>query len=404
MAITIKKAQTPAELDDVLWIRHEVYVIEDGKFGGQALPGGRIVDRFDVIPDVTHLIAYEGAKPVATLRVNRDLGGGLPSEDNFDFSPIRDTFLAGAEGAPVVACGGMLAVRKAWRARRDVIRALYKIAASVFAAWGTTHILATVNHETAPMYRRLGFVQVGEKRWVEHIGNFVIPLVAAAADYYDWAFGELAGPPLKLFRDSFERLLLRSGERVFNEGEDGDRAYVIDSGSVKISRIRPDGSHLVLALLGRGDLFGELSLIDHLPRSATAESLGDVELISLDRDTFTRQTGMDSAGLRGIMNFFSSRMRKTEELAMVLAFGNPERRMEFALDTIRTGARPDSKSPETLVARITAEDLARAALVETEQAAAFLRRMEQAGEIRLGRNSIRFVIQRTHDQPPAGTI
>jgi CRP-like cAMP-binding protein/predicted GNAT family N-acyltransferase len=395
MSITLKVAHSPKELDDALWLRHEVYVVEDGKFGGTPLPGERIVDRYDVLPDVAHLIAYEGDEPVATLRVNCDRGGGLPSEEYYDFGSLRkefqEEFGLEPEGKPVISCGGMLAVREAWRSRRDVIRALYKIAASVFVSWGTTHIIATVNFETASMYRRLGFRELADKRWVEEIGNFVIPLAAHAQDYYDWAFGNLIGPPLEIFRDSFERLLLRSGELVFEEGETGNRAYVIDSGNVKISRARPDGTKLVLAILGRGDLFGELALIDDLPRSATAESLGDVELISLDRDLFSRQTGMDSKRMRAVMNFFSSRMRKTDELAMVLAFEEPQRRLEFALDTIRTGARPDSKEPDVLVAKVMAEDVARAALVEKEQAEVFLKGLEERGDIRLGRRSIRFL-------------
>ncbi len=395
MPIELKVAQTPWELDDSLWLRHEVYVVEDGKFGGQPLPDERIVDRFDVIPDVALIIAYEEDEPVATLRVNCDRGGGLPSEHYYDFSEARkgfeQEFALELGGGPVVACGGMLAVREKWRSRRDVIRALYKVAASVFVSWGATHIIATVNYETASMYKRLGFHELTSKFWVEEIGNFIIPLTAHAQDYYDWAFGALLGPPLMIFRDSFERLLLRSGEITFHEGEQGDCAYVIDSGNIKISRARPDGTKLVLAILGRGDLFGELALIDDLPRSATAESLGDVELISLDRELFARQTGMDSKRMRAVMNFFSSRMRKTDELAMVLAFEEPERRLEFALGTIRTGARPDSKQPHVLVAKVVAEDLSRAALVDRVVAEEYLRELEAEGKIKLGRRSIRFL-------------
>jgi len=395
MSIKLKTANTPKELDDALWVRHEVYVIEDGKFGGRPLPGERIVDRYDVLPDVALLIAYEGDEPIATLRVNCDRGGGLPSEEHYDFTRVRGEFekekALQARGGPVVASGGMLAVRERWRSRRDVIRALYRIAASVFASWGVTHLIATVNHETVSMYRRLGFTEVGDKVWIESIGNHIIPLAANAQDYYDWAFGELIGPPLEIFRDSFERLLCRTEESIFSEGETGDRAYVIESGNVKISRSRPDGSKLVLALMGRGDLFGELALIDDLPRSATAEAVGDVELISLDRKAFARQTGMDSKRLRAVMNFFSSRMRKTDDMAMVLAFESPERRLEFALDTIRTGARPDNRNPGVLVAKVMPDDVARVALVDKEQAEVFLRAKVDAGEILLGRRSIRFI-------------
>lgn len=394
MSIRLTVATSPKELDHVLWIRHEVFVIEDGKFGGKALPHERIVDRYDVIPEVRHLIAYEGIEPVATLRVNCDRGGGLPSEDHYDFSQARhriDQEIDRELGEQaLIACGGMLAVRKQWRSRRDVIRALYKIAASIFLSWEVTHIIATVNHETVSMYKRLGFKRVGEKKWVEGIGNYIIPLVALAQDYYNWAFSELIGPPLEIFRDSFQRLLLRSGEMVFEEGEAGDRAYVIDSGNIRISRSRTDGSNLVLAVLGRGDLFGELALIDYLPRSASAESLGDVELISLDRDLFVRQTGLDSSHLRTVMNFFSSRMRKTDELAMVLAFEEPERRLEFALSTIRTGARPDVKKLGVLIAKVVPEDVARVALVDREQAQDFLERKQKNGEIKLKPHSIQF--------------
>lgn len=395
MSITLKVAHSPNELDDVLWVRHEVYIIENGEFGGKPLPGERMVDRFDVIPDVRHLIAYEDAEPVATLRVNCDRGAGLPSEDNFDFSAVRKDleleFSLEPDIHPVIASAGMLAVRKAWRSRRDVIRALFKIAAPIFAAWHATHIIATVNHETAAMYRRLGFSEVGEKRWIHAIGNWIVPLLASMDDCYKWAFGSLNSPSLEIFRDSFERLLLRSGEFVFKEDEPGDRAYVIDYGNIKISRARQDGSHLVLAILGQGDLFGELALIDDLPRSASAESLGDVELISLDRALFARQTGMDSKRLKAVMNFFSARMRKTDELAMVLAFESPQRRLEFALDTIRTGARPDNRNPEVLVAKVLPEDVARVALVEKEQAQSFLKKLEGKGSIKLGRRSIRFL-------------
>ena len=146
-----------------------------------------------------------------------------------------------------------------------------------------------------------------------------------------------------------------------------------------------------MAILGRGDLFGELALIDDLPRSATADALGDVELISLERESFTHQTGLDSKHLRAVMNFFSSRMRKTDELAMVLAFEAPERRLEFALNTSRTGARPDGKDPAVLVAKVTVEDVAKVALVEKEQAQIFLEQIQEQGDITLRRRSIRFL-------------
>lgn len=394
MAIALKVAKTPKEKDDALWVRHQVYVLEDGKFGGKPLHGERIVDRFDVIPDVEHLIAYDGVEPVATMRVNCDRGIGLPSEEHFDFSPwrgiIEQETVAAQTSGPVVTSGGMLAVREAWRSRRDVIRALYKIFASVMLSWNATHVMAAVNHETVTIYRRFGFAPVGEKRWVEEIGNYIVPMVAKAEDCYAWAFQGFTESSQTIFRDSFQRLLLRSGETLFKEGDTGDCAFIIDSGNVRISRHGRDGSNLVLAVLGRGELFGELALIDERPRSATAEALGDVELICLDRESFARQSGMASERLRDMLRLFAARLRKTDELAMVLASESEERRLEFALDTLKEGARPDAKREGGRVAKAGAEELARIALVEQAQAQLYLQKLQDAGEIELGKHSIHF--------------
>jgi len=52
MPIRIKLARSPKEIDDALWLRHEVFVVEDGKFGGKPVPGHRLVDHFDAFPSV----------------------------------------------------------------------------------------------------------------------------------------------------------------------------------------------------------------------------------------------------------------------------------------------------------------------------------------------------------------
>jgi hypothetical protein len=87
MSIQLKIACTPKEIDDALWLRHEVYVKEEGKYGGRSWPDERMVDRFDALPRVAHIIAYDADQPVATLRVNSDMGLGLPPEKHFDFKP-----------------------------------------------------------------------------------------------------------------------------------------------------------------------------------------------------------------------------------------------------------------------------------------------------------------------------
>ncbi len=92
---------------------------------------------------------------------------------------------------------------------------------------------------------------------------------------------------------------------VFAEGEPADRLYIIISGKVKIGRRSPDGREHLLAVIGPPEMFGELSVFDDGPRTASATTLTEVCAVSLDRDT-----------LRGWM---ADRPEFAEQLLRVLA-------------------------------------------------------------------------------------
>lgn len=81
------------------------------------------------------------------------------------------------------------------------------------------------------------------------------------------------------------RLSLPAQTPIFGEGEIGDCAYLIQRGGVEIAVLR-NGRKVVLATLGRGELFGELSLIDDAPRSASATTIEETVLLAVSRDAF----------------------------------------------------------------------------------------------------------------------
>ena len=400
MPIRIKLARSPKEIDDALWLRHEVFVVEDGKFGGKPVPGHRLVDHFDAFPSVYHVVAYEHAEPVATMRLVKDSEAGLPVDELYDFAEYRLNAAADLPGlgpdwqhrtVPVFGSAGMLAIRGPWRRRRDVIRAMFRMAATVCQGYGASHVVVVVNYETAGMYRRLGFTELCEKIWNEEIGNHVIPLAGTTQQFIGWALGDLPDTALSSFQDSFERLVLRSGELIFSEGDIGAHAYVIETGEVRISRKRDGDQELTLAHLGRGDLFGELALLDDQPRAASATALMDSELMTLDRASFESQLHEHPERARRLFKVFASRMRSMDELAMVLAFAHPAQRLEFALEAARKQASPDRNTPAELVFRGGPKELALMAAVDEQVTRQYLESAMTSGRLAFSERHIAFL-------------
>src|SRR3990170_4661474 len=75
----------------------------------------------------------------------------------------------------------------------------------------------------------------------------------------------------------------RRAETIFQKDEPGHSVYIVERGSVRIYVPSPQGNDLVLAVLGAGDFFGDLSLLDGRPRSASAAATSDTTLLALER-------------------------------------------------------------------------------------------------------------------------
>jgi CRP/FNR family transcriptional regulator/CRP/FNR family cyclic AMP-dependent transcriptional regulator len=96
----------------------------------------------------------------------------------------------------------------------------------------------------------------------------------------------LNGDEASLLHDSMRRRRFRRGEVIFHRDDPGDCLYLIDSGTVKIALRSEDDREVILTLLGAGDYFGELAVLDGLPRSADAIAVEPAELLQLPRGAF----------------------------------------------------------------------------------------------------------------------
>ncbi|HEY2281765.1 MAG TPA: Crp/Fnr family transcriptional regulator, partial [Streptosporangiaceae bacterium] len=85
-------------------------------------------------------------------------------------------------------------------------------------------------------------------------------------------------------RQTMSQLKLHRGERLFEEGDGGDRLYVVLDGKMKLTRAAADGRENLLSVIGPGEMFGELSLFDPRPRTSSASAVTEVILAALPHD------------------------------------------------------------------------------------------------------------------------
>jgi CRP-like cAMP-binding protein len=109
-----------------------------------------------------------------------------------------------------------------------------------------------------------------------------------------------------------ERLIIRrfgQDQIIFHLGDPAGLLYIIAQGKVKISHSSAEGQEAVLAILGKGDFFGELALLDDSPRSATAEAIESTETLTLHRDDFLTYLDNNPAFARHVLNTLAKRIR-----------------------------------------------------------------------------------------------
>jgi len=121
------------------------------------------------------------------------------------------------------------------------------------------------------------------------------------------------------------------GHVVFREGDPGDRLFVVMDGKVKISRSAADGRENLLAVLGGGEMFGELSLFDPGPRTASVSAITDSTLASLDHDDLRPLLSERPGVAVELLQALAQRLRRTNEAMADLVFTDVPGRVAKAL-------------------------------------------------------------------------
>ncbi len=107
----------------------------------------------------------------------------------------------------------------------------------------------------------------------------------------------------------------KKGKIIFNEGEEGQEMFIIHSGKVRIFK-KIDNKEETLAILEKGDFFGEMAILENLPRSASAEAFEDCELIRVNASMLDEMMRRNPEISIRILRNLASKLRETNEKLM----------------------------------------------------------------------------------------
>jgi CRP/FNR family cyclic AMP-dependent transcriptional regulator len=189
-------------------------------------------------------------------------------------------------------------------------------------------------------------------------------------------------------RASMNLVKLRKGQSLFKEGDDGDHLFVVSSGKVKLGTKSVDGRENLLMILGPGDMFGELSLFDSGPRTATATAVTDSKLLALGQDKVIPWVKEHPEVSLQLLARLASRLRRTNEVVGDLVFSDVPGRVAKAL--IDLGVKFGDKRSEGLFVNhdLTQEELAQLVGASRETVNKALADFAQRGWLRLEARSV----------------
>lgn len=172
------------------------------------------------------------------------------------------------------------------------------------------------------------------------------------------------------------------GQIIQHQGDAGQLIWAVIEGHVSISRFSEDGGQTVFAVVGAGDLFGELAFFTGIPRQVSAIATGPAALVPIDR-ALLRQLMLDDVGWAELLLRSLSR-----QLAVALDIIDRERRLPMAdrIYHLLADMRADRGDDRV---RVTQQQLADLLGVSRVTAAAALAALERAGRIERGYGWIR---------------
>ena len=132
-------------------------------------------------------------------------------------------------------------------------------------------------------------------------------------------FSELGEPDIGSLARLATRRRFPRDTVVFFENEEGDTFFMIVEGRIKVTILGDDGREIILSVLGPGDFFGEMALLDNEPRSATTIAVEETELLTLQRADFQSVLTDNRSITSALIKVLTTRLRRANHQISTLA-------------------------------------------------------------------------------------
>ncbi len=261
------------------------------------------------------ILVTDGERPIGAVRLSRGDGSSTPSLAHPDLLALTP-FLPNGQKVAVV---DQVVLDERYQVRSSIVFAMVKVVVQVVKQWGCEQL---VFFSPASLAREIAYVGLSPAGSRDRAQQDVVVLHAPLSALKPQFLGELAGPHLDL-GPFFHRVIYIQGDVIFNEGDPGDKAYLVARGSVTVTAKRSVSENheeeALIDILGPGELFGELALLDDSPRMATVRAYaGETDLWVIEAERFNRILDEDPTSIRPILRLLAARLRKSTRRAIAL--------------------------------------------------------------------------------------
>ena len=181
---------------------------------------------------------------------------------------------------------------------------------------------------------------------------------------------------------------LPEGAMLFQQGDEGDALYGVVSGLIRIAVAGEGGKELTLGLMEPGDVFGEIALLDGLPRTAGAQAAANSVLLAVQRAHFLQMLEAEPGLARHIIELLCERLRINTDRITEYAFLNLHARLARKIESLAIAHGQHGEDGVRIALQMSQTELAQMLGVTREAVNKQLKSWSQAGVLRVERGTI----------------